>query len=92
MAQISRMDKPPHKIRVVWVDEKRTPHIYSDVDRFLYHCPVWHILFMDGRTTCVQFDLVLCIETLGPDELLEATIHDDECIDPEMLKRFAIDE
>jgi len=74
MAQISRMDKPPHKIRVVWVDVKRGHHTYCDVDLVRWNKDVWEITFMDGRTTYLQFDLVLCIETLEPSEPLEVTI------------------
>lgn len=63
-----RTDNPSHTVRIVYVDKEREPTIYKNVDGFYYSIKVWTIKFMDGRRVCLQFDLVLRIETLEPNE------------------------
>ena len=63
---MSRKDNPPHKIKVFWVDKAREHHTYYDVDYVSHTHLVWIIRFMDGRTTHLNFELVLCIEALEP--------------------------
>lgn len=64
MRGMDRLDIPPHKVKVVWIDPKRAPHIYENVDHFYPNRLIWIIQFMNGSHTAVRFDLVLCIETL----------------------------
>ena len=66
MLAIPRLDNPPHKIRIVWVDNQVAAHTYHDVDHVRYNSMTWSIVFMDGRITHARFDLVRCIEAIEP--------------------------